>query len=73
MDDGKIQVVHVSHCVCFVRDLIFDSNMTQAMTIDQKNLDKVVASIIPGAKYSGIIYSRELVFRKRPNSQKKQV
>jgi hypothetical protein len=54
----------INHCVCFVGDYIFDSNMETALPISQKTLDFICDSIVTGATYAGIFKSRELLIKK---------
>jgi hypothetical protein len=53
----------INHCVCFVDDYIFDSNMETALPISQESLDAICDSIITGATYAGVFRSRELLIK----------
>jgi hypothetical protein len=65
-DERKL-TVYVNHCVCFVGEYMFDSNLPRALPINRMYLDAVVASISPGAFYDGIYWARELAVVPRSN------
>jgi hypothetical protein len=69
---GKWEEVNVAHCICFVGNLVFDSNMKTALPISQKSLDLVCSKIEPGVSFAGIHQSRVLVINKKDELDKKK-
>jgi hypothetical protein len=64
---GKMSNVQIGHCVCFVGDYIFDSNMERAQSISVDSLNNICSSIVPGSMYNGLYWSRELLLS--PNNK----
>jgi hypothetical protein len=61
--DSSGKGVHVNHCVAFVDRLIFDSNRSHAVGISRSSLDEICDSIISGAKYNGLYWSRAIILQ----------
>jgi hypothetical protein len=53
--------VLLNHTVCFLGDLVFDSNRSHSVEINKKNLDDICGDIVSGAEYDGLYWSRELL------------
>jgi hypothetical protein len=58
---GRMSNVQIAHCVCFVGDWVFDCNMERAMIISVESLNHICSSIVPGSKYNGLFWQRELL------------
>jgi hypothetical protein len=61
--DAMKKPTRINHCVCFVGDYIFDSNMETALPISPESLNAICDSIVAGATYAGIFQSRELLIK----------
>lgn len=67
--DGR--VCSLNHCVCFVGNLVFDSNLDVALETTKKNLDLICNNVLDGASYDGIYWAREVMIVQKPKQQKK--
>ena len=68
---NKREAVNVCHCVCFVGDLVFDSNMETALPISRESLDAICSKIEPGSSFAGIHQSRILVVNREEDLERK--
>jgi hypothetical protein len=57
---GKREPVNLNHCVCFVGDYVFDSNLERALPISLESLNTICSSIVGEASYCGLYWSRLL-------------